>query len=318
MKCLRSPLAHAVLLMAPAIVPTSAMADWKPAGPIMLNIGFKAGGSADTQARMIGAELADRKGWKFIYKNVAGKGGASLARTLKDAPSDGLTLGMAVMSTFTYTPLKSKSAGFAVNDFDYLLTTARTQMGLVVRADSGWKNIDDVAKSVKSGRQLKFALMSPRLGDAATLVGKKFGIKFKTLKAKGGRGVLNGLMSKEFDIGFVAGIQVTAVTAGDLINVASAEKRRLPMSPNAPTFAELGLPYDFGSKFLLFAPKGVPDQVNSVITTAFAEVLSDPSSKSRKFITRVFGVPPLDRGESLNRQMLREIEANRRLLAKIQ
>lgn len=36
---------------------TGAVADWKPAGPITMLIGFAAGGGADTQARMIAEEL---------------------------------------------------------------------------------------------------------------------------------------------------------------------------------------------------------------------------------------------------------------------
>ena len=45
-----------------AFVPT-AQAEWKPSGPITLNIGFKAGGGTDTQARLIGEALAAKKGW---------------------------------------------------------------------------------------------------------------------------------------------------------------------------------------------------------------------------------------------------------------
>ena len=79
---------------------------------------------------------------------------------------------------------------------------------------------------------------------------------FNQIKVKGGRGVLNSLMAKDVDIGFIAGIHVKAVKAGDLVNLASAEAGRLGMSPNAPTLRELGIPYDFGATFVVFAPKG--------------------------------------------------------------
>ena len=57
--------------LAAALVPAlagHALAEWKPAGPITLSIGFKAGGGTDTQARLIGEELAAKKGWKFIFQ----------------------------------------------------------------------------------------------------------------------------------------------------------------------------------------------------------------------------------------------------------
>jgi tripartite-type tricarboxylate transporter receptor subunit TctC len=139
------------LIAALALVPAShALAEWKPAGPITLNIGFKAGGGTDTQARLIGEELSKKLGWKFIFKNVAGKGGSNLARTLKGGATDGLTIGMAVTSTVAYNPLLSKKIGYSANDFDYIISTAPTQMGLVVRKDSGWKNMADVIAAAKA------------------------------------------------------------------------------------------------------------------------------------------------------------------------
>lgn len=308
------------LAIAGAFVSASAvqaMAEWKPAGPITLNIGFKAGGGTDTQARLIGEELSAKKGWKFLYKNVAGKGGSNLARVLKSASNDGLTLGMAVTSTFTYNPLISKKAGYSAADFDYIISTAPTQMGLVVRSDSGWKTMDDMVKAAKGGKQLKFAIMSPRLGDAAYLIGQKYGIKYNSVKAKGGRGVLNGLMAKDVDVGFIAGIHVKGVKAGELVNLLSAESSRLGMSPDAPTMKEVGIPYDFGITFIVFAPKGMPAEAKKGIADAFAAVLKDENSKARKFVQRAFGTPPLQTGADLEKKVAGELADNKKILAMI-
>lgn len=301
-----------------ALVPAhQAAAEWKPAGPITLNIAFKAGGGTDTQARLIGEALSKKKGWKFIYKNITGKGGANLARAMKGAKADGLTIGMAVTETFTYVPLISKKAGFTASDFDYIITTAPTQMGLVVRADSGWKTMEDVAKAAKSGKKLKFAVMSQRLGDAAYVIGKKYGIKFNNVKARGGRGVLNALMAKDVDIGFIAGIHHKAVKAGQLRNLLSAENERLRMSPNVPTLKEAGIAYEFGVKFLVFAPKGIPAEAKKTLADAFAAVLSDKSTKVSKFVNRAFGVPPLDTGAKLDKVISDGIALNKKMLKSI-
>jgi len=299
-----------------ALPVTSALAEWKPSGPITLNIGFKAGGGTDTQARLIGEELSKKKGWKFIYKNVTGKGGANLARTMKGGAKDGLTIGMAVDMTFTYTPLLSSKLGYTIDDFDYVISTAPTQMGLAVRKDSGWKTIDDVVKAAKS-KKLKFSIMSPRLGDAAYLISKKYGVKFNRVKAKGGRGVLNGLMAKDVDLGFIAGIHVKAVAAGDLINVASAEPARLRMSPDVPTLRELGIPYDFGITFVVFVPKGTDPAAQKAIAAAFKEVLSDEKSKARAFVMKAFGIPPLQTGADLAKHMVENLAASKKVLASI-
>lgn len=310
--------ASAVAAAALAAIPVSAAsAEWKPAGPITLNIAFKAGGGTDTQARLIGEALAKKKGWKFIYKNITGKGGANLARAMKGAKADGLTLGMAVTETFTYVPLISKKAGYTAGDFDYIITTAPTQMGVVVRADSGWKTMEDVARAAKAGKKIRFAIMSQRLGDAAYVIGQKYGIKFNNVKARGGRGVLNALMAKDVDIGFIAGIHHKAVKAGQLRNLLSAENERLRMSPNVPTLKEAGIAYEFGVKFLVFAPKGMPADAKKALADAFAEVLSDSNSKASKFVNRAFGVPPLDTGAKLDKVIADGIALNKKLLATI-
>ena len=237
---------------------------------------------------------------------------------MKGGATDGHTLGMATTSALTYTPLISKNVGYTADDFDYVITTAPTQMGLAVRADSGWKTMEDLVKASKAGKKLKFSIMTPRLGDAAYLIGKKYGFEYNSVKAKGGRGVLNGLMAKDVDVGFIAGLHVKAVAAGDIVNLLSVESARLKMSPDAPTMKEIGIPYDFGIKFIAFVPKGTNPEAIKTIAAAFSEVLSDPNSKARQFVQRTFGEPPLKTGEILAKQIKQEIADNQAILKTIQ
>lgn len=295
----------------------AAAQEWKPAGPINLTIGFRAGGGTDTQARLIGEALAAKKGWKFNFKNAAGKGGGNAARLIKEAPKDGLSIGMAVTSTFTHSPLISDKTGYDAGDFDYIITTAPTQIGLVARSDSGWKTIDDMVAAAKGGKKLKLAVMSPPLGDAAYLIGQKYGVEFAQVKAKGGRGVLNGLMAKDVDVGFIAGIHAKAVKSGDLINLASAENDRLTMSPDVPTLRELGIPYQFGLTFIVFGPKGMDPAAKKGIADAFAEILSDPEAKATQFVNRAFGKPPLVSGADLVKLIADETADNKTILSTI-
>lgn len=89
--------------------------DWTPPGPIKLLIGFRAGGGADTQARLIAEALEQKNGWKFIPEQVTGKGGLNLAAALKDAPNDGTVIGLAVTETFGYNMAASR-AGMTPED----------------------------------------------------------------------------------------------------------------------------------------------------------------------------------------------------------
>ena len=305
--------AIAVGLAAAATSP--AAADWKPSGPVNLMIAFTAGGGADTQARLIAAELEKRKGWKIVPQNVTGKGGAVMAAKLKSQPNDGLTIGIAVTETFGYNMLAAKKRSYGVDDFTFVTTTAGSQMGLVAKADRGWKTIGDTITEAKSGKAIKVGAMSQKLADIAYTIEQKFGVRFNVVMFKGGRAVVNAVTAGDVDMGWGAGIQAKAVKAGDLVNLLSGERKRLSLSPDAPTLGELGIPFDAGASFLIVAPKGIPDDARKGIANGIAEVLNDKSTKAAQFVQRAFGGPKLISGDALNEMIADGIANSRELMA---
>ena len=153
-----------------ALMATGALAsDWTPPGPIKLMIAFRAGGGADTQARLIAEELENRMGWKFIPEQVTGKGGLNMANALKSQPNDGTAIGLAVTETFGYN-MAAANAGMSPEDFTGLTTTAGFQMGVVAPASKGWNSFDDMIAAAKSGQSIRFGVMSPKLADLAYLL----------------------------------------------------------------------------------------------------------------------------------------------------
>ena len=314
LKTAKKVLVSAALGVAAAgLMAGSATAEWKPKGPINFMIAFTAGGGADTQARLIASELEKRKGWKIIPSNVTGKGGAVLARKIKDQPNDGTTIGMAVNQTFGYNMLATKNPGYGIKDFSYITTTAGSQMGVYAKTEKGWKTWDDVVKAAK-GKTLKIGVMGQKLTDIAFLLGQKHGVKFNIVVLRGGRAVLNAINAGDVDVGFGAGIQNKAVRAGTLVQFLSAEDKRVKVSPNAPTLAELGIPFRGGSKFLVFGPKGIPADAQAEIAKAIADVLNDKSTKAADFVGKAFGGPQLFTGPALEKQIEDGIKESQALL----
>ena len=216
-------------------------ADWTPPGPIKLMIAFAAGGGADTQARLIAEDLEAKLGWKFIPEQVTGKGGMNLAMALKDQPNDGSVIGMVVTETLGYN-MRAANAGVTPEDYTAITTTAGFQMGVVALSSKGWTSFDDMIAAAKDGG-LRFGTMSPRLADLAYLLGKAQGVDFNIVNVKGGKAVMNGVNAGDMDVGFMAGIQSKGVAAGDLVNLASALSVPLKQTPDAPTMADLGVPF---------------------------------------------------------------------------
>ena len=301
-------------LIAAATATGALAAEWTPPGPIKLLIAFRAGGGADTQARLIAEELENRLGWKFIPEQVTGKGGMNMAAALKDMPNDGTVIGMAVTETFGYNMAAAPKAGMSPADFTGLSTTAGFQMGVVALSSKGWKSFDDVVTAAKGGEELRFGAMSPRLADLAYLLGKAQGVDFNIVSVKGGKAVMDGVNAGDLDLGFMAGIQQKGVAAGDLVNLASALSAPLVQTPEAPTFADLGVEFDSDGQFVFVGPAGMPAQAREALAKAIADVVSDENTKAGGLIKKNFGGATVVTGDELTALMQNGYEGAGKLL----
>lgn len=307
-----------VLALATALtlLTTPAMAQWKPSGPIKMMIAYSPGGTADTLARLIGEDMEARSGWKIIPETVAGKGGGVLAAKLKNEPADGTSIGLITDLTVGYGVLTEKNPGYASGDFAYLTTVAGTQTGLVAKASKGWKTLADVVEDAKAGKKIVVGALSPMYADAFYLLGKQMKVNFNIVNFKGGKNVLNAILAGDIDMGLVAGLQRQGVESGTLVNLASAEAKRIKMSPNAPTLSEIGFSVDLGARFMFAAPSGVKPEVRKALTELIVEVVQDPKSKSHGFITKRLGDPIVIRGADLDKLIANGLAQAKMLLSK--
>ncbi|WP_417209850.1 tripartite tricarboxylate transporter substrate-binding protein [Antarctobacter sp.] len=294
---------------------SAVLADWMPPGPVKVLIGFRAGGGADTLARLISEDVADSYGWTMIPENVTGAGGAVMARELKAAAADGLTIGIGVTDTFAYGVLAVQKPGYGPEDFDILATIAGTQMGIVARADRGWKTMSDVIAAAKAGEDISFGSMTPRLADGAYYIGKVNGVEFNIVTGfRGGRAVLNAIIASDVDIGWVAGPQAAGVRSGDLINLANAEARPLKVSPEAQPLADIGVDVHFGATFLALAPAGLPEETRAALSGAISAVIQKDGSKSNAFINKVLALKVVT-GDAADAFVAAEMAGAKALLA---
>ncbi|MEO1550437.1 MAG: tripartite tricarboxylate transporter substrate-binding protein [Pseudomonadota bacterium] len=287
--------------------------DWAPKGPIKLMIAFAAGGGADTQARLIAEDLEGKLGWNFVPQQVTGKGGLNLAAALKDEPADGSVIGMVVTETLGYN-MAAANAGMTPQDFTPIATTAGFQMGVVAPSTKGWTSFDQMIAAAKGGEAIRFGVMSPKLGDLAYLLGKAQGVEFNIISVKGGRAVMNGVTAGDMDVGFMAGIQNKGVASGDLVNLASALSVPLNQTPDAPTLADLGVPFSADGYFLFIGPAGMPTEARDALAEAIASVVSTSGTKTNAMVTKAFGGASVITGETLDALVASDFESAGALL----
>jgi len=297
-----------MLLAAPA------HAEWSPKGPIKFWIGFGAGGGTDTQARALAEELEALKGWRIIPENKAGGGGAVMAAQLKNEPADGQTLGLAINTTFDFATIGNEN--ISIDDFTYITMTAGSQMAVLARADSGWKNLEDMVAAAKSGTKIVWANWGNQVQAGAEMVAQHYGIQVNHLRGKGGKSAINALVAKDANVGWGGGVQGPLVAAGELVILASAEPQPLVQAPNQKTLIDRGvMDTGLGFQFLLAGPKGMKAEVRDSIAAAIHAVLSNPESKTAKFITKQYPPGPLmTAGDALTAQLKKNLEANKELV----
>jgi tripartite-type tricarboxylate transporter receptor subunit TctC len=274
--------------------------EWEPSGPIKMMIGFQAGGGVDTVGRLLAEELGTAKGWEIIPENVVGRAGGALAVELKGQPADGLALGVLPTEALTYGILAAQNAGYALEDFTYISTITGTQMGIIAKADRGWKTLADVIEAAKAGETITAGAMSPYLADGLYLLGQLNGVEFRTVMVDGGRGGLNGVVADDLDIAWAAGVQTADVNNGTIVNLASGETKPLKVSPDAPLLSEFGVEFIFGPKFMVIAPAGLPDDVRATLADAMGAIVNDPNSQLNTFITKAFSGPEAIQGAELD------------------
>ncbi len=306
----------ALAALALAATATASLAqDWAPPGPIQLMIAFRAGGGADTQARLIAEELQNRHGWEVIPENVTGRGGLNMANELRGAANDGTVIGIAVTETLGYNLAAAPDAAMSPADFTGLTTTAGFQMGIVARTDRGWGSFEEMIAAAQGGETIRFGAMSPRLADLAYLLSNAQGVDFNIVEVQGGRAVMDGVNAGDLDVGFMAGIQRAGVAAGDLVNLASGLDVPLVQSPDAPVLPDLGVPFHAGGEFVFLAPAGLDPAAREAIAMAIAEIVQDEGNPAGEMISRAFGGSTVILGDDLTAHLQAQYDQAGELLA---
>ena len=150
---------------AAAFLPGQDASAQQAAGQLTLIVGFGAGGSADSIARIVGNKLGDRLGQKVVVENRPGAGANLAARAVIAAPADGGTL----LVTTAALPINNtlyKNKGFEIADLQAVSICATTPETLAVNKANPARNLKDFLAN--SQRQAGHLLRPPASAPART------------------------------------------------------------------------------------------------------------------------------------------------------
>ena len=125
-----------------------------------------------------------------------------------------------------------------------------------------------------------FASTSARLLTA--FLRKETGTQFSLVPYRGIVPAVQDLVAGQIDLAFVTPDGLPLMQAGSIKAYAVTSDRRLPLAPDTPTFAEMGLAaFSFFGWFAFFAPQGTPRDIINKLNAAVVEALADPVVRSR-------------------------------------
>ncbi len=272
----------AVCLLSSLLAPLGAIAqDW-PNKPIRLVINFAPGSSPDVLGRAVATPLSQALGVPVVVENRSGAGGIVGAEVVTKAPGDGYTLLMASGSTMVVVPTLTPKMPYDPNKaLVPVAATARLELFLVVRSNSGFNSFADLQKFARANPG-KLSYGSPGNGSTphigAEMLKSMAGIFALHIPYRGSAPALQDLLAGNIDFFMDPGIAAPHIRSGALRLLAVGSTKRSFLYPDTPTLAELGLKgYDGGSTHSFYAPAGTPQPVIDRLNSEINRILVTPA-----------------------------------------
>jgi tripartite-type tricarboxylate transporter receptor subunit TctC len=270
------------MLGAAAACPLAARAAIYPSRPIMLVIGFAAGGPLDVVSRIIAQGLSTRLGQQVVVENRPGATGTVAAGQVARAEPDGHTL-LAIPATYAASAALFRRLSYRpVEDFSMVSMTTEFPYVLVTYSDHPIRTIADLIAAART-RSAPLTFGTSGVGSvqhlATELFANRANIKLQHVPYRGGAPAITDLLGRRID--FVLD-QPTSLM--DLIKdgrfraLAVTGGTRFFSLPDTPTISESGFPgYAATGWQGLVAPSGLPESVLNRLNTAVTGVLAEPA-----------------------------------------
>jgi tripartite-type tricarboxylate transporter receptor subunit TctC len=274
------------LLAAPTLLALPAHAQPYPTRPLRLLVGFPAGGTSDTQARLVATAMEKTLGQPVVVENRPGAGGNIAVDAIAKAAPDGHTFGAASVSNIAINPHLYRSMPYdPLRDLAPLSLMAINPNMLVARPDFPAGDLAGVIAYIKANPG-RVTFGSPGIGTSQHLAGEMLkvaaGLDMTHVPYRGGPAAYPDLISGRIDL--LVDVVVTAwpqVQAGRAKAIAVTTEARVPLAPMVPTVAETIPGFAAVSWLGFVAPAGVPAPVLARLADAVRDAIRAPETMAR-------------------------------------
>lgn len=276
---------HLISAASLSAIPTLSWA--QSAKPIRLIVPFPAGGPTDLVARVVAEPLGRFLGQPVIVDNKGGAGGSIGTAELARAQPDGLTIGMASVSTHGVNPVLYKNLAYdPIKDFSPIIELCKAPTTLVVHPSLPvGTTAEFIAYLKKNPGKINYG--SPGNGSNNHMLAELFKSATNTfmlhIPYRGTGPAMADLLSGQIQVYFdQVASSIPHIKAGKLRPLALSWHQRLELLPNVPTFAEASLfANNNPSWFGLLAPAKTPESEIRRLHQAVSKSLAEPAVKER-------------------------------------
>jgi tripartite-type tricarboxylate transporter receptor subunit TctC len=278
-------------------------ADWKPSGPLKMQIGFGAGGSTDTMGRVLAKVMKEQTGWNIIAENKTGGGGVAMFTGIANMPAKGNIIGLGVnMPILVNLVRRGDELKFNLDSFDYLGTIAKAELALVATKDAPFDDLEGLIAYAKEKGVLPIAFDAPPQKLVMGVTTRTTGAKFNMVTTKSGAETMKLILGGQVLAGFGSGEQLPYLKSGDMKVIAGANQSRLSYAPDNKTFVESGVNAYVDPYFFLATTKGTAPEAVTAIAAAIDNAMK--SEEIAKIVNNATNGSPLNLGPEGTKKML--------------
>jgi tripartite-type tricarboxylate transporter receptor subunit TctC len=251
-----------------------------PVRPIRLVVPYAAGGSTDTVARIVGAQLGERLRQQVVVDNRTGAGTIIGTEIVAQAVPDGYTLLMATPPLVVNPALHPKVPYDVQRDFAAVTNVAGSSNLLAVHPGVPAQSVKELVAVLRKDPG-KYNYGSSGVGGAGHLAMALFtsmaGVEAVHVPYKGGAPAVADLVAGRLQL-MMANLTTAQphIRAGRLRGLGVGRSTRTPLFPELPTIAEAGVPgYEANNWNGIVVPRKTPQAVIERLHRETVAVLND-------------------------------------------
>ena len=254
-----------------------------PARPVHVIVGFPAGYAPDILARMLGERLSARLGQPFVVENRPGAGSAIGTEAVVNAPADGYTLAMVILSNALNATLTSNLKYDFGRDLAAVAGVANAPFLMLVNPEVPARTGPEFIAYAKANPG-KINMASGGNGTSTHVFGELFkmmtGVDMVHIPYRGS--YMPDLLSGQTQVLFGPIPQtIEQVRAGKLRALGVTMAKRLDFLPDIPAIGEFVPGYEAVGWYGMSAPKNTPPEIVDRLNTEINAALADPKIKER-------------------------------------